>query len=102
MVTISSGARAPSLAKERMVKNAGGRVDLQHQQESNEKNREAQRARPPSERRNVLRVEARIDKDVHMVGRVGRFRLESDEPPERGGTDLAPAPLQYFLFGAGT
>ena len=24
----------------------------------------------------------RIDKDVHMVGRVGRFRLESDEPPD--------------------
>lgn len=46
------------------------------------------------------RAVARIDKDMHMVGRVGRFQLESDEPPERGGDDLAPAPLQYLLAGA--
>lgn len=46
------------------------------------------------------RAVARIDKDLHMVGRVGRFQLESDEPPERGGDDLAPAPLQYLLAGA--
>jgi uncharacterized OsmC-like protein len=37
-----------------------------------------------------------------MVGRVGRFRLESDEPRERGGTDTAPTPLQYLLFGVAT
>jgi uncharacterized OsmC-like protein len=37
---------------------------------------------------------------MHMIGRVGRFRIESDEPPERGGDDLAPAPLQYVLAGA--
>jgi len=46
------------------------------------------------------RAVAYIDKDMHMIGRVGRFRLESDEPPERGGTDLAPAPLQYVVAGA--
>jgi uncharacterized OsmC-like protein len=37
-----------------------------------------------------------------MVGRVGRFRLESDEPARRGGGDTAPTPLQYLLFGAAT
>ncbi len=46
------------------------------------------------------RAVAHIDKDMHMVGRVGRFQIESDEPPERGGDDLAPAPLQYLLAGA--
>lgn len=46
------------------------------------------------------RAVAYIDKDMHMIGRVGRFQIESDEPPERGGDDLAPAPLQYLLAGA--
>ncbi len=46
------------------------------------------------------RAVAHIDKDMHMIGRVGRFKIESDEPPERGGDDLAPAPLQYVLAGA--
>ena len=80
----------------------GGRVDLAQQRESNEHHRQGLAARPVAERKNTIRVEARIDKDVHMVGRVGRFHLESDEPAERGGTDAAPSPLQYFLFGAGT
>jgi hypothetical protein len=46
------------------------------------------------------RAVAHIDKDMHMVGRVGRFQLESDEPLERGGEDSAPAPLQYLVAGA--
>ena len=46
------------------------------------------------------RAVAHIDKDMHMIGRVGRFQLESDEPQERGGDDTAPAPLQYLLAGA--
>jgi hypothetical protein len=46
------------------------------------------------------RAVAHIDKDMHMIGRVGRFQIESDEPPERGGDDLAPAPLQYIVAGA--
>jgi len=58
--------------------------------------------REGAKRRAVLtqRAVAHIDKDMHMVGRVGRFQIESDEPPERGGDDLAPAPLQYVLAGA--
>jgi uncharacterized OsmC-like protein len=37
-----------------------------------------------------------------MVGRVGRFRLESDEPAERGGGGSAPSPLQYLMFAVAT
>jgi len=48
----------------------------------------------------VIRAQASIDRDCHMVGRVGRFRLESDEPTDRGGTDTAPTPLQYLTGGA--
>src|SRR6266536_1182308 len=47
-----------------------------------------------------IRAQASIDRDCHMVGRVGRFRLESDEPADRGGTDTAPTPLQYLTGGA--
>jgi uncharacterized OsmC-like protein len=48
----------------------------------------------------TVRAVARIVKDLHMVGRVGRFSLESDEPEAHGGTALAPTPLHYFLIGA--
>jgi hypothetical protein len=60
-------------------------------------------ARTASEQRTrMVRAQASIDRDCHMVGRVGRFRLESDEPADRGGTDTAPTPLQYLLFGVAT
>jgi uncharacterized OsmC-like protein len=54
------------------------------------------------ERIRIIRAQASIDSNCHMMGRVGRFRLESDEPPERGGTGVAPTPLQYLLFGVAT
>jgi hypothetical protein len=53
----------------------------------------------PDERIRVLRAQASIDSNCHMVGRVGRFRLESDEPPERSGT--GPAPTVGFRNSAG-
>ncbi len=37
---------------------------------------------------------------MHIEGRVGKFRLESDEPAARGGTELGPTPRQYFVAGA--
>ncbi len=72
------------------------RVDLDRMQDVYEQTRDSVRKVPVLTQRAV----ARIDKDLHMVGRVGRFQLESDEPPERGGEDRAPAPLQYLLAGA--
>jgi hypothetical protein len=48
----------------------------------------------------TFRAVANIVENVHLEGTVRGFRLESDEPEERGGTNLAPAPLSYFLMGA--
>ena len=72
------------------------RVDLERMRDVYEQTRDSVRRVPVLTQRAV----ARIDKDMHMVGRVGRFQLESDEPLERGGEDRAPAPLQYLLAGA--
>jgi uncharacterized OsmC-like protein len=47
-----------------------------------------------------FRAVANIVENVHLEGTVRGFRLESDEPEERGGSNLAPAPLSYFLMGA--
>ena len=48
----------------------------------------------------TFRAVANIVKNVHLEGTVRGFHLESDEPEERGGSNLAPAPLSYFLMGA--
>jgi hypothetical protein len=72
------------------------RVDIERMRRAYDSTRESVRQVPVLTQRAV----AHIDKDMHMVGRVGRFVLDSDEPPERGGDDLAPAPLQYVVAGA--
>jgi hypothetical protein len=79
-----------------------GRVDLEHMRATYERERAGMARTAAAERIRVIRAQASIDSDCHMVGRVGRFRLESDEPPERGGTGAAPTPLQYLLFGVAT
>jgi hypothetical protein len=78
------------------------RVDLELMQRVYERERAALARSAPARRRRVIRAQASIDRNTHMVGRVGRFRLESDEPAERGGTGLAPTPLQYLLFAVAT
>jgi hypothetical protein len=78
------------------------RVDLKHMQAAYERERAALARRAAAERSRVIRARASIDHNTRMVGRVGRFRLESDEPTERGGTDAAPTPLQYLLFAVAT
>ena len=72
------------------------RVDLDRMQKAYDASRANTQKTPVLTQRAV----AHIDKDMHMIGRVGRFHLESDEPPKRGGDDLAPAPLQYLVAGA--
>jgi hypothetical protein len=79
-----------------------GRVDLELMQALYERERADLARAAPAERSRVIRAQASIDRNAHMVGRVGRFRLESDEPAERGGTGLAPTPLQYLLFAVAT
>jgi hypothetical protein len=73
-----------------------GRVDLEKMRRAYDESREHTRSKPLITQRAV----ARIDRDLHMVGRAGTFHLESDEPPDRGGEDAAPAPLQYVVAGA--
>ena len=48
----------------------------------------------------TFRAVANILENVHLEGTVRGFHFESDEPEDRGGTNLAPAPLSYFLIGA--
>lgn len=79
-----------------------GRVDLERMRAVYEGERAAMARASRDQRDRIVRAQASIDRDCHMVGRVGRFRLESDEPAERGGTDTAPTPLQYLLFGVAT
>jgi hypothetical protein len=78
------------------VSDKSTRVDLDRMQKAYDATRANTQKVPVLTQRAV----AHIDKDMHMIGRVGRFKIESDEPHERGGDDLAPAPLQYVLAGA--
>lgn len=71
-------------------------VDPERMRRAYRETRDEARRRPLITQRAV----AHIDRDLHMVGRVGNFTLESDEPPEGGGTGSAPRPLQYLLAGA--
>jgi hypothetical protein len=74
-----------------------GRVDLELMRRLYDQAREALTRVPPGERKVTLRAVAEIDRNFHMVGRAGRFRLESDENRDRGGEEQGPSPLQYFL-----
>jgi hypothetical protein len=56
------------------------RVDLDRMQKAYDATRVSAQSVPVLTQRAV----AHIDKDMHMVGRVGRFQIESYEPPERG------------------
>ena len=82
-----------------MAKRAQSRVDLNQMRAEYEKFRES--TKKDSKRGKItFRAVANIMENVHLEGTVRGFRLESDEPEERGGTNLAPAPLSYFLIGA--
>jgi uncharacterized OsmC-like protein len=48
----------------------------------------------------MVRAVANILEDVHLEGNARGFRFESDEPEQRGGTNLGPAPLSFFVIGA--
>jgi hypothetical protein len=75
------------------------RVNLEKTRLEYEKFRETVKT-APNRGKITFRAVANIIENVHLEGTVRGFRLESDEPEERGGTNLAPAPLSYFLMGA--
>ncbi len=75
------------------------RVNLEQMRLAHEKFRSSVASKPAGGKI-TFRAVARILEDVHLEGRVRGHRLECDEPPERGGTNQGPAPLDYFLVGA--
>ena len=75
------------------------RVNLEKTRQGYEQYRERV-ATSPTGGKTTVRAVAHLLEDVHLEGRVGRFRFESDEPAARGGTDQGATPLQYFLLGA--
>ena len=80
-----------------MAEQSKNRVNLERMRTEYEKVREQTRT---GSGKITIRAVARIIEDVHLEGTVRGARLESDEPPERGGTNAAPAPLSYFVIGA--
>src|SRR6266849_8154066 len=60
----------------------------------------ARLASNPASGKTTIRAVAKLLEDMHIEGRVGKFHLESDEPAARGGTELGPTPLHYFVAGA--
>ena len=79
-----------------MASDGKSRVDLEKMRRAYDESRENTKKKPVL----IQRAVARIDENLHMTCRIGRFRIESDEPAQRGGDDLAPAPLQYVVAGA--
>lgn len=75
------------------------RVDLEKMRVEYDKLRERTRT-GPNRGQITIRAVANILENVHLEGTVRGFRFESDEPEERGGTNLGPAPLSLFLMGA--
>jgi hypothetical protein len=75
------------------------RVNLEHMRLEYEKFRSSVASRPTGAKIS-FRAVARILENVHLEGRVRGHRVECDEPPDRGGTNRGPAPLDYFLIGA--
>jgi hypothetical protein len=78
-----------------------GRVDLARQQAVIDRFRAAKSALPPEERKVTTRAVARIVQDTRLQARLGRFTIDSDEPPDRGGDDTAPSPSQHMMAAIG-
>ncbi|MHB8567755.1 MAG: OsmC-related (seleno)protein [Nitrososphaerales archaeon] len=48
----------------------------------------------------TIRVDLKQIEQLHHEAKNSVYTIQVDEPKERGGTGLAPAPLGYFLLGA--
>lgn len=48
----------------------------------------------------TLRATADLVQNAKLHGRIGKYEFDCDEPPERGGEDTSPSPLEYFMVGA--
>lgn len=82
-----------------MANQSKSRVNLETMRVEYEKFRDTVKT-GPNRGKITFRAVANIVENVHLEGSVRGFHFESDEPEDRGGTNLAPAPLSYFLVGA--
>lgn len=78
-----------------------GRVDLARQQATIDRFRAVKSALPAEQRRTTSRAVARVVEDTRLEGRLGKFTIQCDEPLDRGGDDMAPAPSQYLMAAVG-
>ncbi len=81
-----------------MIDEPKNRINMEKGRQVYEQTR-ARLASDPASGKTTIRAVAKLLEDMHIEGRVGKFRLESDEPAARGGTELGPTPLQYFVAG---
>lgn len=82
-----------------MSEPSGGIVDLDKARKAINETKEHYQKNPASGKV-TLRATARLVKDALIEGRIGHFKFTADEPPQRGGNDTAPSPLEHFLIGA--
>ncbi len=82
-----------------MIAEPKNRINMEKGRQIYEQTR-ARLASDPGSGKTTIRAVAKLLEDMHIEGRVGKFHLESDEPAARGGTELGPTPLQYFVAGA--
>ena len=76
------------------------RVDFARQRARLDRALAAMRSEPERVSRGGPAASVRVVKDRLCEARVGRFTFTIDEPVERGGTDQAPAAMEYFVAGA--
>lgn len=51
--------------------------------------------------RKTVAVEAALGQGFAVESRMGRHSVRVDQPPEMGGEDKGPTPLQYYLLSLG-
>lgn len=78
-----------------------GKVDLARQQREIDRIRAEKSALTREDRRVTTRATIRVVTDTRLEGRLGRFRVSSDEPADRGGDGTAPSPLQFLMAAVG-
>jgi uncharacterized OsmC-like protein len=64
------------------------------------KKKDGERRSLGAEKIGTQRIDIQLIEQLRLEASFGGFRFTIDEPPERGGTDVALPPLSYFLAGA--
>jgi hypothetical protein len=76
------------------------RIDFAKQRAVLDKSIERMRSAPDRVARGGPAASVRVRKDRVCEATIRQFTFLIDEPVERGGTDVAPAAMEYFVAGA--